>query len=201
MTKRPTVQTREQWLHLVVDELRPLFRQQAGVEIPAVQLSVGWPHGKRTIGECWPRGSSSDGTNHIFISPLLAEVGAIATLAHELCHAVDDGQHGHAGPFVKLAKAVGLLPGESKGWGSTNPSPELVGTWIAPLLASSTFPAYPHGVITVPDKERKQPTRMRKVVCPDPGCGYTLRTTQKWIDLGLPTCFCGEKMETPDDDA
>src|SRR3954470_1476560 len=106
MFKRPVVQTREEWLHLVVEELRPLFRQQASVELPGVRVSVGWPHGKRTIGECWPRKASSDGQNHIFVSPKLAPVGAIATLAHELCHAVDGAQHAHNGPFIKVAKAI-----------------------------------------------------------------------------------------------
>lgn len=35
----------------------------------------------------------------------------------------------------------------------------------------------------------------RLLKCECPGCGYVIRTTQKWIDVGLPTCVCGEGME------
>lgn len=34
---------------------------------------------------------------------------------------------------------------------------------------------------------------MLKVVCPDDG--YIVRTTQKWLDIGMPFCPCGEQME------
>jgi hypothetical protein len=40
---------------------------------------------------------------------------------------------------------------------------------------------------------RKQSTRMLKLECTN--CGYTVRTTQKWIEVGLPTCCCGSDME------
>ena len=36
-------------------------------------------------------------------------------------------------------------------------------------------------------------SRLLKMECP--GCGYVIRTTQKWIDVGSPKCCCGEKME------
>jgi hypothetical protein len=35
-------------------------------------------------------------------------------------------------------------------------------------------------------------SRLKKVICPD--CGYTIRTTAKWIKVGLPTCCCGALM-------
>ena len=41
---------------------------------------------------------------------------------------------------------------------------------------------------------KKQTTRLIKVFCPDPGCGYTVRTTAKWLAVGTPTCVCGEEM-------
>jgi len=34
----------------------------------------------------------------------------------------------------------------------------------------------------------------RLLKCECPGCGYVIRTTQKWIDVGFPTCVCGEEM-------
>jgi hypothetical protein len=34
-----------------------------------------------------------------------------------------------------------------------------------------------------------QTTRMLKLACG--GCGYTVRTTEKWLKTGVPTCHCG----------
>jgi hypothetical protein len=34
---------------------------------------------------------------------------------------------------------------------------------------------------------------MLKALCL--GCGYTIRLTKKWADMGLPTCPCGDEME------
>lgn len=55
------------------------------------------------------------------------------------------------------------------------------------------LPEVPGPELEPPPVPKKQSTRMLKVICP--GCGYTVRTTQKWIDIGLPTCPCGEEME------
>lgn len=54
---------------------------------------------------------------------------------------------------------------------------------------------YPHAQLdpSCTDGKKKQGTRMIKVVCPS--CGYTVRTTAKWLEVGLPTCPCGEDME------
>jgi hypothetical protein len=37
-----------------------------------------------------------------------------------------------------------------------------------------------------------EPTRSRRIACPN--CGYTARTSAKWIRKGLPTCSCGTRM-------
>jgi len=39
---------------------------------------------------------------------------------------------------------------------------------------------------------KKQTTRMIKAECPS--CGYTARISQKWVDVGLPTCPCGDTL-------
>lgn len=36
-------------------------------------------------------------------------------------------------------------------------------------------------------------SRLLKLECPN--CGYVVRTTQKWLDTGLPSCHCGHDME------
>jgi hypothetical protein len=33
-------------------------------------------------------------------------------------------------------------------------------------------------------------TRLRRLDCAD-GCGYTVRLSRKWLDVGLPSCPCG----------
>lgn len=40
---------------------------------------------------------------------------------------------------------------------------------------------------------RKQAARMRKCMCPD--CGYTVRTTAKWLEHGLSRCPAGDEMQ------
>jgi hypothetical protein len=42
-------------------------------------------------------------------------------------------------------------------------------------------------------KGSKPGSRLLKCECP--ACGYTIRTTQKWLDIGTPTCPCGDEME------
>lgn len=32
-----------------------------------------------------------------------------------------------------------------------------------------------------------------KLLCPS--CGYLVKTSQKWLDIGTPTCVCGTQME------
>jgi hypothetical protein len=48
---------------------------------------------------------------------------------------------------------------------------------------------YPHAELKSMPKLKKCGTRMIKLGCDS--CGYIVRTTQKWIDLGTPTCTCG----------
>lgn len=41
---------------------------------------------------------------------------------------------------------------------------------------------------------KKQTTRMLKCECPQ--CGYTVRTTRKWLDVAVPVCpVHGHEME------
>jgi hypothetical protein len=52
---------------------------------------------------------------------------------------------------------------------------------------------YPHGEIRAPTHDRKQSTRMLKLQCP--ACGYVIRTTRTWLDVGVPVCCCGHGFE------
>jgi hypothetical protein len=192
-------QTREQWLELAILKLRPLFAEQ-DIHLPAVRVSVGWPsrggtaNKGKVIGQCWKSTVATDGVAQIFISPILGHdrdevVKMLGVLVHELIHAVDDCVSGHKGAFAQMAKRMGLT---GKMTATT------VGEDLAGLLSGviDEVGEYPHAVLRFEEMERqrsKQTTRMLKVVCPDDD--YTIRTTQKWIDMGLPTCPCGTEME------
>ena len=183
--------TREEWLNTLAENLRPLF-DAVGATVPdKVRVSVGWPSArglspkKRTIGQCWSPKCSADQATEIFISPWLGEGGMVAeTLLHEMVHAAVGTECGHKGTFVACAKKLGF----TKPWKSTPASGELKAQ-LAGLLPGD----YPHAALdSLPDGKKKQSTRMVKVVCAE--CGYTARTTRKWLDdAGAPMCPCNSK--------
>lgn len=191
--------TREAWLIEASKELAVLLEEQ-GVEMVPIRVSVGWPGGSgkkgNVVGQCWPSTASADGIPQIFMSPVRGEsdtLHVLGTLLHEMIHAVDDCQSGHRGNFLRIARSVGFLP---KFTSADNRHPDLDAQLeeIAGRLG-----LFPHAEISLTvrgsEEKKKQSTRMIKVVCPEDD--YTLRTTQKWIDVGLPVCPCGVEMEVP----
>ncbi len=179
--------TREQWLNAAALLVRPLFDEQGANDYPRFRVSCGWPKGGRgkTIGQAWHPESSGDGTSEIFISPALDEpVRVLDILIHELIHATVGNDAGHRGPFRKLAKAIGL-----EGKMTATVAGEELATKL--LALTGNLGPYPHAELSKSSRI-KQGTRMLKLMCE---CGYTVRTTQKWIDVGLPTCCCGQEME------
>lgn len=184
-------QFREEWLHNAVGKASILLRDLAEVEVPEVRVSAGWPSKggtslkKRVIGQCWKAEASEDGVAQIFISPMLDDgLIVLATLVHELIHAVHPTAK-HQGDFIKTAKAVGLTPK----WTATSAGEELTAALTA--IGDELGP-YPHSKITPIVQEKVQTTRMLKVVCPN--CEYVVRTTQKWLDKGNPSCPDGDEM-------
>lgn len=192
----PTL-NREAWLQAAVSELRPLFRG-AGYELPEVHISVGWPSSgglgtkKRTIGECWSGTTSEDKKPHIFISPLLDEKAgaqdALPTLVHELVHVAVGTEAKHGPKFVKAMDKV-LLEGKPT---ATHASEALVDRL---KLIVEKLGAFPHSkIVPSPKDKKKQSTRMLKAECEC--CGYTIRLTRKWADVGVPTCPMDSKTLT-----
>lgn len=181
-------QTREQWLEGLRANLAPTF-EHLGHPLPAkVRLSCGLPSKrafsktKRLIGQCWDSKQSEDGTHEVFISPTIADPLVVAeTVAHELVHAAVGVKAGHRAAFKKCAVALGL---EGK-MTSTHAGEALKATLSRYV---DTLGVYPHAVIDF-ESRKKDGTRMLKLECPS--CGYTVRTTQKWLDVGLPVCPCG----------
>lgn len=189
---------REAWLNSAVREIKPLFREQ-GHKVGSVNISVGWPGGRgnhsRSIGQAWETSASSDKKNHIFVAPTINETyQVLEVITHELCHVVDDCQHSHNKPFINIAKSVGLVGP----WTATTASDELTKR-LKTIV--DTIGKYKSSkiILSSADQVKKQTTRMKKVFCGK--CGYIVRTTQTWIDVGLPICpTCDIPFEVEDDD-
>lgn len=213
--------TREAWLHAAIEALRPRF-VEVGMPIPeTIHVSVGFGYGAKResaviLGQCWAKAASEDRINHIFISPEVNDTARILDiLVHELVHAADDCQSGHKGAFAEAATRLGLEGPMT----ATTASAALAAEMIC---LAETLGQYPHGALhasrtarpKVPAGPEGQPTpkihsgpgtqttRMVKVVCEhrdDEGvCGYTVRTTKKWLAVGNPHCPLHGEM-TPQD--
>lgn len=196
---------REEWLTRVVNELRPHFKS-SGYKLPAkVRVSVGWPASgglstkRRVVGQCWAVEAAADKVAQIFVSPTIADgVEAADTIAHELLHAVLGSKAGHGPKFARAAKAIDLTDGKPTQAGA---GPELKAKLEAIV---EELGVYPHAALSGSGR-KVQGTRLLKVVCPD--CGYVIRVTRKWLDMGTPDCPCGASMiedfdfEGQDDDA
>jgi hypothetical protein len=183
---------REAWLQHAAELMRP-WLTEAGVECPAVHVSVGFPsrsalsRNRQRIGECWAAKQSADGVSHIFITPLIAEGNrALDVLLHEMVHAAVGTECGHKGPFVRVAKAVGLTGKMT----ATEASPELTAR-----LNALGLPPYPHAALNPAMGRKKQSTRLLKVACEVDD--YIVRMSRTTIDeKGLPICpVCHEPME------
>lgn len=196
MIKHPT---REQWLEAaaldVLTKYREVFEMHFGDEgiehLRNLKVSTGFPSRgglTKVIGECWKSLAAEDEvTHHIFINPRLTDVvEVIATLAHEMVHAADDGEHKHKGVFVKAVRDMGL---EGKATAT------VAGAAFAEYARGidARIGSYPHVGLVPLATTKKQSTRMLKVEAPC--CGYVVRTTQKWLDIGVPSCPCGNEME------
>lgn len=215
--------TREAWLNRAIQYFRKTF-SNAGYPLPEdIHVSVGFSYGARAesatvLGSCWSTLASEDGKNHIFISPEISkevdmdgtDLGVLETLLHELIHAADNCTSGHQGNFVTIAKALSLV----KPWTFTPLTPLMHAELV---VLAGRLGAYPHGAlhprtaklatatggtIQVPVGEfpgklhsgpPKQKTYMRKLTCSH--CGYTVRTTTKFIEKGLPLCPSGIQMD------
>lgn len=196
--------TREEWLHEAADRLCTGPFKRAGLKCTTVQVSVGWPLGRRVvkkkgesgvIGQCFAKEAADDRKPHIFISPVLDDgVVIIATLAHELIHAIMPAA-GHGPEFARAAEAVGL---EGK---PTATVPGEAFKRFAEEIIRELGP-FPHGGLSAGEsshRPKEKGSRMIKCECPKDG--YIVRTTRKWLDVGNPRCPFGHEMPPEDEDA
>lgn len=190
--------TREAWLMTAIESMRPMF-EAIERELPeTIRVSTGWTKRARkgSVGWTWISGAAEDKVNNVFISPEIADsVTVLRILLHELIHVADDCKNGHTGDFKVMWKALGFTGKATECTAGEELNDQLEALTI--LLGD-----YPHAkMLTDADggkgtMPKKQGTRMIKVVCDC--CGYTVRTTQKWIDAGLPNCPSGTEMKVAD---
>lgn len=179
--------TREQWLNNAAKALVPHFKK-AGYEMPTnVRMTCGFPHTKafgkkQRIGECWAAEASGDKHFEVFISPVLSDpMKVLGTLVHELVHATVGLKHGHKKPFAECARKM-LLEGKLTATTTGKAFAKQIGNPVLKALGK-----YPHARLNGTVKEKKQTTRLIKCVCEE--CGYTIRTTRGWLDMGgAPIC-------------
>ena len=190
--------TREEWLGKMVARLRPEFEKKGATVPKKVRASCGFPsksalaNKARRLGEAWSDKNSEDQSWEVFISPLLKDSIEVAgILVHELVHTAVGIECGHRGPFKRVAVAMGL---EGKMTATT------AGEQLKSLLTAITDKSgpYPHARLVASNRPKTQTTRMHLVKCPQ--CGYQVRTTRKWLEVGVPTCPCGSEMVAEESD-
>ncbi|GAA3473864.1 hypothetical protein [Nonomuraea roseola] len=173
------------------------------------------------LGVCFASFVSNDGANHIYISPEIGDTARVLdVLMHELCHAADDCRNGHQGPFADAAKALGLVGPMTATVAGEDLALELkkmaqdLGEYPHGVLTPRAYtqtPATPKGG-DAPSEElpparrippassgpKAQTNRHVLLKCVADGCdceGYQVRTSRKWVEIGLPFCPCGSEMQ------
>jgi hypothetical protein len=210
------VLNRETWLNALADLMAPRFAEM-GYPLPAFRVSVGFPSAGmdgKAVGECWDKRASKDGRFEIFIRPDRDDAMEVASvLGHELIHAAVGLEHGHKGAFATVALALGYPrpltqalapPPELRAWLSAmldqvGPIPHAALTWRS-LVGGRGVRRKGGGVVPEPREDgqegaqdapassrpKRQGTRLRKACCTS--CGYTVRVTAKWLEIGPPHC-------------
>jgi len=194
--------TREQWLTELTDELRPMF-QAAGFPLPEkIRASCGFPSKgalakkAKRVGEAWSSEQSEDQHFETFVSPMISDPVEVAEIqVHELCHCAAGLACKHRKPFTTVARAVGL-EGKMTATAAGKDLKVKLGEFVEEIGP------YPHAKLVHSSSPKKQGTRMILVKCPELECGYQVRTTKKWLEVGVPTCPCGVKMvaELPEEE-
>lgn len=221
---------RETWLNQLAQKLAPRFEELGYPLPPfrvSVGFTSGGMN-SRANGECWNKSTSADEHYSIFISPGEGSTVQIAAiLNHELIHAAVGLEEGHKGNFAKVMQVTGMgrpftssvpAPGFVE-W--VTPFIEELGeiphfplTWRQEGGRARRVKRDAGGVVELPQDEgedddateagdessrpKKQTTRLLKVECGQ--CGYTVRLTRKWLDVGPPGCPEHGPMDPPDDE-
>lgn len=184
--------TREGWLVEAIGLLDKEFFTSRGHKVPAkLQAACGWPKAsRRAIGQCWSPQSSADETTQMYISPTVdGPVKVLDVLLHEMVHAVVGCEHGHKGPFRKLAKEIGFSGKMTATYAEEGSALEalLVG------MADSLGP-YPHAAMTKKDSARAYPYKWVRLMSINDN-SYTLSMSPRHLEKsGRPADPWGDEM-------
>ncbi len=175
---------REQWLtnaaELICEDIIAPATSRPRPEAN-FQVSVGFPNGRPTkvAAQCWVAEKHAANMNQIFINPMLEKtIDILDALAHELIHYWDncESKHGTHLFFGITARAIGL---EGK----------LTATYAGEALKArlqdiiDILPPFPHEALDAASNPNKpQKSRMIKVDCVAPACGFSFRTTKKHLE-------------------
>ena len=151
--------------------------------------------------EYWGKPAKVEAVHEINLSAECISAACGETLIHELAHAEnqtlgikDCSNRIHNKHFKVMAERLGLEVkprDKAVGFGFTDLGPEAKKFLEKIAFKHALFNVHRlthHGFARAVGG-----TRLLKASCPD--CGYTVRVTQKWIDVGLPVCPCGETLE------
>lgn len=182
ISKMSTSIDRQMWCEKAVGNFRLHFAENWWTIPDNVRISVGIPKHSghvKAIGQCWPMEASGDGFYELFTSPEQGnEMMHLETIAHELVHATVGTKAGHRGPFKACAEAIGFIAPMT----STPAGPKMQKV-CQNIINSIGY--YPAGALDI-NQRKKKATYLIKCECPN--CGYTVRTTEKWLALGDPIC-------------
>lgn len=196
------MKTRETWLLELTDRLRPMFAA-TGFPLPEkIRASCGFPSRgglakkAKRVGEAWSSDQSEDKHFETFVTPMISDPVEVAeTQVHELVHCAAGLECKHRKPFTTVARLIGL-----EGKMTAAVAGEELRATLEELVEEMGM--YPHAKLVHTSNPKKQNTRMILVKCPKIECGYQVRTTKRWLEVGVPTCPCGEKMaaDFPDEE-
>lgn len=189
--------TREEFLLVAVEKLRPIFNFDLGRDIPNVRISCGFSFGARAypkknggfsiprpLAQTWLPHTTMDGIPQIFISPEIAEVGGthglLSVLTHELIHVLCNSNHYHHRTFAKLAEKLGF----ERPWGIPTAGVNLQERFKG--IAEELGP-YPHSpIIVMRCSTNRKLYAIFTARCKK--CEYKVNVGTKQLRLGLPHC-------------
>lgn len=188
--------TREEWLNKAVQKLAPRFVPYG--KLPEkLHIITSFPNRKSKhgiLGVCYPSTYSKDKGIYITISPGQGtgdEVEVLATIVHEMIHAVNftKGEKGHGKCFKKIAEPLGL---EGK------MTATVAGKKLEEELkeVAKALGPYPHIQMLNPKKDNPNPKKNGgTIVFISPEIeGYRIYIAPKWLDeFGPPLCPVSKK--------
>lgn len=199
--------THEQYINMVRRTVAG--RQPANVrdKLMSVKMVYGHMDNKRgfTCHDAWTENEESAAVVQVCLNAEEDVVQIASTTIHELGHALAEHGAGHGPKWKEACKRLGLMHGRQAG--TDYHEPDMFDPEVLELIREIPHPTDGRPVTGITargkcgqgngarggkSRGKGSGSRLKKLECQ--ACGYAARVTQKWIDVGLPTCPCGTKM-------